>query len=166
MHRPILIALALVAALMPAHARPVITTQQSLTYEVPEGWTFHRWDENTGEAVIKNDARGNMMTVARYPMRPELPSYTNSEKFGDRTFAWNAQNSPMSKTDLWLLAKITFEGANADTWIGLMGNTAPGADLESDLAAMRAIVKTLQITGPSKCPSEGKCPPGEVKTDK
>lgn len=166
MHRLILIALAFAAAALPAGARPVITTQQSLTYEVPDGWTFHRWDENTGEAVIKNDARGNMMTVARYPTTPELPNYSNSETFGDRTFAWNAQRSPMSKTDLWLLAKITFEGAQADTWIGLMANTAPGAEQESDLAAMRAIVKTLQITGPSKCPREGKCPPGEVKSEK
>ena len=166
MHRLILIALAFGSALAPSMARPVITTQQSLTYEVPDGWTFHRWDENTGEAVIKNDARGNMMTVARYPKASESPDYSNSEKLADRTFAWNAQNSPIDKTALWLLAKITFESESNGTWIGLMANTAPGADQESDLAAMRAIVKTIQITGPSKCPSDGKCPPGEVTNAK
>lgn len=166
MYRTFLIAFALAAAAWPLHARPVITTNQSLTYEVPEGWTFHRWDENTGEAVIKNDARGNMMTVARYPKASESPAYSNTEKSADRTFAWNAQRTPMTNTDLWLLAKITFDDAHDGIWIGLMANTAPGTDQESDLAAMRAIVGTLRVTGPSKCPSEGKCPPGEVGREK
>ena len=159
-------ALTLLSATAAAQAGALVTTQQSVIYELPEGWAVDKWTEKTGEAILKNTKTGDLIHVERYGLTGDVPSYGHVEKIDDdRTLSWDYVHSPISPDDLTLQAQVTFAdpkvGARVSIFAGTL--TLKGIDEDNDLAAVRAIARSLKITGPRACWPPGECPPGTVK---
>ncbi len=152
-----------------ADARSLVTTQQSVAYELPDGWTVDRWTKKTGEAVLKNAKNGDLIAVERYGLMGDAASYANVEKIGDdRTLSWEYADNPLTPGDVTLRAQLTFSDAKvaARINIGAQTLTFKGIDKDTDLAAVRAIAKSLKVTGPRACWPAGECPPGTVEDAK
>lgn len=157
---------ALLSAVAGAQAGSLVTTQQSVAYELPDGWVVHLWTEKTGEAVLKNTKSGDLISVERYGVTGEAPVYANVEKIGDdRTLSWDYGDSPLTPADVTLKAQLTFADAKVAARISIYASTLTfkGIDKDAALTAIRAIAKSLKITGPRACWPPGECPPGTVK---
>ena len=149
-----------------AHARSIVTTQQSVSYDLPEGWTVDRWTGKTGEAILKNTKSGDTIQVERYGVLTETQSYAHVEKIGDdRRLSWEYADDPLSPGNVTLKAQVTFTDPSvaARISIGAVTLESKGIDKENDLAAVRAIAGSVNVTGPRKCWPAGECPPGTIK---
>lgn len=157
---------ALLSTVPGAEARLLVTTQQSVAYDLPDGWAVDRWTEKTGEAILKNAKSGDLISVERYGLTSDAPSYTHVEKIGDdRTLSWDYADSPLSPSDVTLRAHVTFADAKVAARISILASTLTfkGIDKDAALAAVRAIATSLKVTGPRACWPPGECPAGTVK---
>ena len=165
--RTILASMLLVAVVaLPTAAREVVTTQQSVAYDLPEGWTVARWTEKTGEAQLKNAKSGNLITVERYGTS-DPPSYAHNEAIGtDRILTWEYADSPLTPGDITLSGNVSFTDAKVGARIVVFvaSSDLKGIDKDAAMTALRTIASSVKILGPRKCWPPGECPPGEVKT--
>lgn len=143
-------------------AGKIVETQQSMSYELPEGWTVSRWTQ-MGEASLKNEKSGDSLHVERHGLASTPTNYPNSEKIdGERTLTWEYKDFWKSG-DFTLSGEVKLKDAIVRMSAGNASAPFTGANKEAALKAMRSIARSVKIVGPRKCWWMRECPPGEVK---
>ncbi len=148
-------------------AGAVLTTQEGLSYALPDGFGVRSFDPDSGLANLRNPTTHMIIRVERSSLHS---ASTIALKFPEREILapgvlleWDYKEFLPGTGAYVLYGRITLPTAYVVLGVTTYGKSSPkGVDKATGLSVLHRIAQTVRVTGPRRC--IGECGPGRLVT--